>query len=61
MLIKSDPSVVTFCERPGAVLIDEKYHQIDFLVRYADRGKLVIAADSPVDEDADVRDAIDAS
>jgi hypothetical protein len=58
MLIETDPSVVTFSERPGTVLIGENRHQVDFSVRYADRDELLIAADSPVYEDADVRDTI---
>jgi hypothetical protein len=61
MLIESDPSVVTFSERPGTVLISERYHQVDFSVRYADKAELLIAADSPGDEYADVRDTIDRS
>jgi hypothetical protein len=40
-------------------LIGEHYHQIDFSVRYAHRDELLIAADAPVDEDADVRGTID--
>lgn len=43
------------------VLIGERYHQVDFSVRYADKAELLIAADSPEDEDADVRDTIDTS
>jgi hypothetical protein len=61
MLIESEPSVVTFSERPGTVLIGERYHQVDFSVRYADKAELLIAADSPGDEDADVRVTIDMS
>lgn len=61
MLIESDPSVVTFSERPGMVLIGERCHQVAFSVRYADKAELLIAADSPGDEDADVRDTIDTS
>jgi hypothetical protein len=61
ILIESDPSVITFSERPGTVLIGEHHRQVDFSVRYADRNELLIAADSPVDEDADVRDTIDTS
>src|ERR1700712_5674253 len=61
MLIETDPSVVSFSERPGTDLIGEHNRQVDFLVRYADRNELLIAADPPVDEDDDVRDTIDAS
>jgi hypothetical protein len=61
MLIESDPSVVTFSERPGVVLIGEHYHQVDFSVRYADRDELLIAADWPVGEDVDVYDTVDTS
>jgi hypothetical protein len=61
MLIENDPSVVSFSRRPGTVLIGEHNHQVDFLVRYADRNELLIAADPPVNEGDDVRDTIDAS
>jgi hypothetical protein len=61
MLIESDPSVVTYSERPGTVLIGEHHHQVDFSVRYLDRDELLIAADSLVDENANDPDTIDTS
>jgi hypothetical protein len=61
MLIETDPSAVSFSEQPGTVLIGQHRHQVDFSVRYADRDELLIAVDSLVDENADVRDSINTS
>jgi hypothetical protein len=37
LLLEADPGVVTFCERPGYVLIDGYRRLADFWVRYVDR------------------------
>ncbi|MGF6767613.1 hypothetical protein P3T18_000083 [Paraburkholderia sp. GAS199] len=60
-IIETDPSVVASSERRGTVLIGENRRQVDFLVRYADRDELLIAADLPVDGDAAVCDTINTS
>ena len=47
MLIESDPSVVTFSERPGMVLIGERYHQVDFSYNWTTLSERLHPASSP--------------
>jgi hypothetical protein len=61
VLIEADPSIVTFCEQPRAVLIGEHRRLVDFSVRYIDREELLIVADSLCDEDEDLPAAVDVS
>ncbi|MDR6412341.1 UNVERIFIED_ORG: hypothetical protein ABIC54_000740 [Burkholderia sp. 1263] len=37
--------MITFCERPGYVLINEDRHLADFWVRYVDREELVVLSE----------------
>jgi hypothetical protein len=52
VLIEADPTITTFCERPGFVLIDGRRHLADFWVRETDREALLLLSDSVVGEDA---------
>ncbi|CAE6813140.1 hypothetical protein R75465_05488 [Paraburkholderia aspalathi] len=45
LLLEANPKVITFCERPGYVLINEVRHLADFWVRYVDREELVILSE----------------
>ncbi|CAE6807910.1 hypothetical protein [Paraburkholderia nemoris] len=45
LMLEANPKVVTFCERPGYVLINEDRHLADFWVRYVDRDELVILSE----------------
>ncbi|MFB9127096.1 hypothetical protein E2553_40070 [Paraburkholderia dipogonis] len=42
LLLEANPKVITFCERPGYVQINEERHLVDFWVRYVDREELVV-------------------
>lgn len=46
VLIESDPSIRTFCERPGFVLIDGRRYLADFWVKGSDREELLLLSDS---------------
>ncbi|NTZ88441.1 hypothetical protein FCJ61_37015 [Burkholderia metallica] len=46
LLIETDPSVQSFCERPGYAQLNGQRYLADFWVRYADREELVILSDS---------------
>jgi hypothetical protein len=50
VLVETDPSVVTFCERPGTVLVGQRHRTVDFSVSYVDREELWIVADPPSDD-----------
>lgn len=52
ILLEADPSVETFCERPGYVIIDGRRTLADFWVRYADHDELVIHNDVADDNNA---------
>jgi hypothetical protein len=52
VLLEAEPAVITFCERPGYVLIDGYQRLADFLVCYVDRQELVVLDDSKVESDA---------
>ncbi|MCC8397485.1 hypothetical protein LJ656_33545 [Paraburkholderia sp. MMS20-SJTR3] len=45
LLLEANPKMITFCERPGYVLISEDRHLADFWVRYVDRDELVILSE----------------
>ncbi|MCX4151527.1 MULTISPECIES: hypothetical protein [Paraburkholderia] len=45
LMLEANPKVVTFCERPGYVLINEDRHLADFWVRYVDRDELVVLSE----------------
>jgi len=45
LLLEANPKVITFCERPGYVLINEDRHLADFWVRYVDREELVVLSE----------------
>ncbi|MDR6496803.1 hypothetical protein J2797_006735 [Paraburkholderia terricola] len=45
LLLEANPQVITFCERPGYVLINEDRHLADFWVRYVDREELVVLSE----------------
>ncbi|WP_128598684.1 hypothetical protein [Paraburkholderia kirstenboschensis] len=45
LLFEANPKVITFCERPGYVLINEDRHLADFWVRYVDREELVVLSE----------------
>ena len=45
LMLEASPKVVTFCERPGYVLINEDRHLADFWVRYVDRDELVVLSE----------------
>lgn len=49
LLLEANPRVITFCERPGYVLIDGYRRLADFWVRYVDRQELVILNDSTIE------------
>jgi hypothetical protein len=54
VLLEADPAAVTFCERPGYVLIDGQQRLADFWVRYIDRQELVILSELKVEIDETV-------
>jgi hypothetical protein len=45
LLLEANPKVITFCERPGYVLINGARHLADFWVRYVDRDELVVLSE----------------
>ncbi|MFL9860900.1 hypothetical protein PQR72_35050 [Paraburkholderia madseniana] len=45
LLLEANPKVITFCERPGYLLINEDRHLADFWVRYVDREELVVLSE----------------
>lgn len=45
LLLEANPKVITFCERPGYVLINEDRHLADFWVRYVDHNELVVLSE----------------
>ncbi|MFM0395142.1 hypothetical protein [Paraburkholderia phytofirmans] len=45
LLLEANPKVITFCERPGYLLINEDRHLVDFWVRYVDREELVVLSE----------------
>jgi hypothetical protein len=45
LLLEANPKVITFCKRPGYVLINEDRHLADFWVRYVDREELVLLSE----------------
>jgi hypothetical protein len=60
-VLEANPKVITFCERPGYVMINGERHLADFWVRYVDRDELVILSEllagSNVDASRAERDA----
>jgi len=52
LLLEANPKVITFCERPGYVLIDGCRHLADFWVRYVDHNDLVLLSDSTIERDS---------
>jgi hypothetical protein len=46
ILLEANPTVVTFCERPGYVQLDGHRRLADFWVRYVDWQELVLLDDS---------------
>lgn len=46
LLLEASPRVITFCERPGYVLINGSRQLADFWIRYVDNQELVILDDS---------------
>ncbi|PMS34976.1 hypothetical protein B0G57_1128 [Trinickia symbiotica] len=52
LLLEANPTVISFCERPGYVLIDGHRHLVDFWVRYVDRAELVFVSDSKIESNA---------
>ncbi|WP_438397098.1 hypothetical protein [Caballeronia sp. DA-9] len=59
MLIESDSSISTFCERPAFVLIDGRRYLADFWVKSGDREELLVLANSVASDksetDADLK------
>jgi hypothetical protein len=51
LMIESDPSVRTFCERPGVVRLDGQRCVGDFWVHFADREELVVLSNPVVTND----------
>jgi hypothetical protein len=45
LLLEANPKVITFCVRPGYVLINEDRHLADFWVRYVDRDEFVVLSE----------------
>ncbi|MBB2984768.1 hypothetical protein [Paraburkholderia tropica] len=45
ILLEADPAVITFCERPGYVVVGDERRLADFWVRFSDRQELVILSD----------------
>ncbi|MFM0415849.1 hypothetical protein [Paraburkholderia aromaticivorans] len=45
LLLEANPKVITFCERPGYVLINEDRHLADFWVRYIDCEEFVVLSE----------------
>lgn len=45
ILLEADPAVITFCERPGYVVVEDERRLADFWVRFSDRQELVILSD----------------
>ncbi|KAA1004318.1 hypothetical protein FVF58_32410 [Paraburkholderia panacisoli] len=45
LLLEANPKVITFCERPGYVLINGERHLADFWVRYVDHEELVVLSE----------------
>lgn len=52
LLLEANPKVLTFCERPGYVLIDGYRRLADFWVRYVDGQELVLLSDLMIEGDA---------
>lgn len=46
LLLEADPTVTTFCERPGYVQIDGRRRLADFWARYAGREELLVLTDA---------------
>ncbi|XUW93879.1 hypothetical protein OH764_36285 (plasmid) [Burkholderia sp. M6-3] len=53
LLLEANPKVITFCERPGYVLINEDRHLADFWVRYVDREEFVVLSELLLGSNAD--------
>ncbi|MBB5420604.1 hypothetical protein [Paraburkholderia atlantica] len=53
LLLEANPKVITFCERPGYVLINGDRRLADFWVRYVDRNELVVLSELFWGSDAD--------
>ncbi|WP_310632457.1 hypothetical protein [Paraburkholderia sp.] len=45
ILLEADPAVITFCERPGYVVVEGVKQLADFWVRFSGREELVILGD----------------
>ncbi|WP_321867459.1 hypothetical protein [Paraburkholderia tropica] len=45
LLLEANPRVITFCERPGYVLLNKDRHLADFWVRYVDHDEFVVLSD----------------
>jgi len=45
ILLEADPAVITFCERPGYVVVEDERRLADFWVRFSGRQELVILDD----------------
>jgi hypothetical protein len=53
LLLEANPKVISFCERPGYVLIDGNRRLADFWVRFADREELVVLIDEASNPDVE--------
>ncbi|MDR5736247.1 hypothetical protein QCE47_28510 [Caballeronia sp. LZ025] len=53
LLLEANPKVISFCERPGYVLIDGNRRLADFWVRFADREELVVLIEESSNSDAE--------
>jgi hypothetical protein len=53
LLLEANPRVISFCERPGYVLIDGNRLLADFWVRFADREELVVLIEESSNSDAE--------
>lgn len=51
LLLEADSAVISFCERPGYVLIDGRRRLAEFWVRYVEREELILLDDSAFADD----------
>ncbi|MFX1670797.1 hypothetical protein PWR63_00550 [Paraburkholderia sp. A2WS-5] len=49
ILLEADPRVITFCERPGYVVVEDERRLADFWVRFSGRQELVILTDVEIE------------
>jgi len=53
LLLEADPAVMSFCERPGYVVIDGHRRLTEFWVRYVEREELLLLDDSASADDTE--------